>query len=126
MTQFRSSASKNTKHPHASAVQIFKERRPLPSGRFRRRAHYTDRSPWVNPFRYPAASVAPDDFSSADHDSTTRANFRFPTWITKGPPADNLRVLSLTFAPSSLTPPCSIMRIASDVLDVSPDCLRTW
>jgi hypothetical protein len=30
-------------------------------------------------------------------DSSTRANLRFPTWMTNGPPVDNLRALSLTF-----------------------------
>ena len=57
-------------------------------------------------------------------DSSTRANLRFPTWMTNGPPVDNLRALSLTLSPLSFTPPCSIMRIASDVLAVSPACLR--
>jgi hypothetical protein len=42
---------KNTKHPHASAVHIVKERRRFCGGRFRRRAHYTDRNPRVNTFR---------------------------------------------------------------------------
>jgi len=45
------SASKTTKHPHASVVYVFKERRRFCGGRFRRRAHYTDRNPRVNTFR---------------------------------------------------------------------------
>ena len=60
------------------------------------------------------------------YEISTRANLRLPTWITKGPPTGNLRPLSLTFSPSSLTPPCSIMRSASEVLAVRPACLMTW
>ena len=38
----------------------------------------------------------------------------------------SLSALSDTRSPSSLTPPCSIMRCASVVLGVSPACLRSW
>ncbi len=79
------SAPNNTKHPHASAVYIFKERRRFSGGRFRRRAHYTDRNPRVNTFRvfHSQNSLFWRDRRGIRvpirQDSRTRANFRFPT-----------------------------------------------
>jgi hypothetical protein len=79
------SAPNNTKHPHASAVYIFKERRRFSGGRFRRRAHYTDRNPRVNTFRvfHSQNSLFWRDRrgirAPIRQDSRTRANFRFPT-----------------------------------------------
>ena len=55
--------------------------------------------------------------------TVTRANLRLPTCATTVLPLAIVSALSVTFSPSSLTPPCSIIRCASDVLGVSPACL---
>src|SRR6185436_6649809 len=57
------------------------------------------------------------------HLMVMRANLRLPTCATTVRPAGTLRPLSDTRSPSSLTPPCSIMRCASEVLGTRFVCL---
>src|SRR5688572_28426453 len=52
------------------------------------------------------------------------ANLRLPTCATTVRPAGIFKALSDTRSPSSLTPPCSIMRCASVVLGVKPACFN--
>lgn len=54
-----------------------------------------------------------------------RAYFRFPTCRTKAPLVERTKRLSSILVPSIFTPPCSIMRSASEVLAVNPDCFKT-
>src|SRR5262245_52739093 len=60
------------------------------------------------------------------HSIVILANLRLPTWATTVVPDASFNALSATFSPSSFTPPCSIMRAASETLGTSPACLRTW
>src|SRR6202521_5835250 len=56
---------------------------------------------------------------------TTRANLRLPTCSTTVVPGKSLNDLSLTRSRSNRTPPCSMARIASEVLVAKPACLST-
>src|SRR5687767_2317869 len=58
------------------------------------------------------------------HLTVMRANLRLPTCAMTVRPAGTLRLLSETRSPSSLTPPCSIMRCASVVLGVRLACFN--
>src|SRR5437868_2243298 len=50
----------------------------------------------------------------------TRANLRLPTWTRYDLPTSALRARSVRRSLSTLTPPCSMTRFASDVLSTRP------
>lgn len=64
------------------------------------------------------------NFRQKTYLTLTRANFRLPTCATTVAPFATVNMRSTTFSPSSFTPPCSIMRTASALLDVSPACFN--
>src|SRR5260370_19043992 len=55
----------------------------------------------------------------------TRANLRLPTWSTTVSPRFTESPLSVPLSPLIRTPPCSIMRRPSEVLETSCDSLTT-
>src|SRR2546421_1188893 len=58
---------------------------------------------------------------AASQARVTRANLRLPTCNTTVSPRFTESPLSVTFSPLMRTPPCSIMRRASDALETSCD-----
>ena len=114
--------TQSTQRPLLSIVLVFKERSPRHTycsfrafrGGFALCSLTETRS---RPFAKKSAREAKNYWT------VTRANLRLPTCATTVLPLVIVSALSVTFSPSSLTPPCSIMRTASAVLGVRPDCL---
>src|SRR5574340_686308 len=108
------------KHQHLSAVQVFKERvAKQREPRIIQTAKY--RSTLSPKFFEQACRI--DD--SPAYASMTRANLRLPTCSTTCSPRCTIAALSVTRSPFARTPPWSIMRSASDVLEVRPACFST-